>query len=282
VPSSAHDATFLVQPDLAPGSEARAALVYEEAAAPSQVAGEVLLVWSLATRRPLDRGFVYTIVPDGCVDLVFDLRGAGAWLYGASPARMKAELAGSIDLVGVRLRPGRVGRALGVSGESLAGRVFDLEDAIGAAARSWADELAAARSAHARASAIARRLASLARGRGDRVGEAIADAVCETGGTVGADELARRFSLSARHVTRLCRRAVGLSPKQLGRVARFHSALRALASAPTRRLAELAAAHGYFDQAHMSGEFRALLGSTPAAAARAASGISKTASRAAR
>jgi AraC-like DNA-binding protein len=116
------------------------------------------------------------------------------------------------------------------------------------------------------------------------VGEAIADALIEAGGTVGTDELARRFSLSSRHVTRLCRRAVGLSPKQLGRVVRFQSALRALAGSPTRRLAELAAAHGYFDQAHMSGEFRALLGSTPAAAARSAqrSGISKTASPPAR
>lgn len=79
-------------------------------------------------------------------------------------------------------------------------------------------------------------------------------------------------------MTRLCRGAAGLSPKQLARLVRFQSAWRALAAAPARNLAALAADHGYYDQAHLTGEFRALLGSTPAAAARAArgSGISKT------
>ena len=91
------------------------------------------------------------------------------------------------------------------------------------------------------------------------------------------DELARRFSISGRHVGRLCRAATGLSPKQLARLVRFQAVLRALAAAPARNLASLAADHGYYDQAHLTGEFRALLGATPAAAARAvASGISKT------
>jgi transcriptional regulator GlxA family with amidase domain len=130
---------------------------------------------------------------------------------------------------------------------------------------------------------VARRLAALARAGSpaDRIGEAIADAIFRAGGAAGVEELARRFSLGARHVRRVCRAATGLSPKQLSRLVRFQAALRALAAAPARNLASLAADHGYFDQAHLTGEFRALLGVTPATAARAvASGISKTGSAA--
>jgi AraC-like DNA-binding protein len=270
-----------MQPSLPAADEAQE-LVYRELSPP---APDALLMWSLASRRPLERAFAFHIVPDGCVDMVFDLRGATAWLYGASAQPASAELVGHVDLFGVRLRPGRPGRVLGAPGDEIAGRVIGLEDVVRPRAgprpgwlRVWIDELAA-RGPHARAEAVARGLAALARSasRTDRLGEAIADAIVRDRGTAGVDELARRFSISGRHLSRTCRAATGLAPKQLARLVRFQAALRALAATPARNLASLAADHGYCDQAHLTGEFRALLGATPAAAARAvASGISKT------
>ena len=271
-----------MQPSLS-ATDGEPELVYRELPGPVP---DALLSWRLASRRPLERAFAYHIVPDGCVDLVFDLRGGRAWLYGASAAPASAELVGDVDLFGVRLRPGRPGRVLGAPGGELAGRVIGLEDVVPPGAglrpgwlRAWIDELAA-RDPHARAETVARGLAALARSasRTDRLGEAIADAIVRGRGTAGVDELARRFSISGRHLSRTCRAATGLAPKQLARLVRFQAAVRALAAAPARNLASLAADHGYCDQAHLTGEFRALLGSTPAAAARAvASGISKTA-----
>ncbi|MEV6211981.1 AraC family transcriptional regulator [Kitasatospora sp. NPDC051914] len=49
----------------------------------------------------------------------------------------------------------------------------------------------------------------------------------------------------------------GLSPKAAARVVRFDRARR-MAASGGGRLAELAAACGYFDQAHLAREFRAL------------------------
>ena len=275
---SASSAIFLMQPALAATSEAQGALLYRETPPPALVR-DALLMWSLATRRPLERAFDYHIVPDGCVDLVFDLRGGRAWLYGASATPASAPLSGDVNLFGVRLRPGRPGRALGAPGCGIAGCVIDLDDALRSRvlpgrtcpARAWIDELAAAPDAQARGEAVARRLAAFTRAgsRADRLGEAIADAIVLARGAAGVDDLARRFSISGRHVGRLCRAATGLSPKQLARLVRFQAVLRALAAAPARNLASLAADHGYYDQAHLTGEFRALLGATPAAAARA-------------
>ena len=62
------------------------------------------------------------------------------------------------------------------------------------------------------------------------------------------------------------REQVGVPPKTLGRVLRFHHALELL-SGTGGPAAEIAAACGYADQAHMIREFRAVSGLTPGAMA---------------
>ncbi|MFF0866857.1 helix-turn-helix domain-containing protein [Nonomuraea sp. NPDC003560] len=57
--------------------------------------------------------------------------------------------------------------------------------------------------------------------------------------------------------------AVGLSPKRYERIERVRKAL-ALGRAHGR-WADLATATGYYDQSHMTAEFRTLMGVTPAA-----------------
>lgn len=82
-----------------------------------------------------------------------------------------------------------------------------------------------------------------------------------TGGTASIAELAADIGWSARHLTGRFRAEVGLRPKETARVARFDRARRLLR--PGSRLAEIAAGTGYFDQAHLAREFRALAGCSP-------------------
>ncbi len=63
---------------------------------------------------------------------------------------------------------------------------------------------------------------------------------------------------SARHLTNRFRAEVGLRPKEAARVVRFDRARRQLR--PGRRMADVAAAAGYYDQAHLAREFQALAG----------------------
>jgi len=58
---------------------------------------------------------------------------------------------------------------------------------------------------------------------------------------------------------------VGLTPKVFSRVRRFQLALRHMHEAATVDLADLAAATGYFDQAHFTHDFRSIAGITPTA-----------------
>lgn len=83
------------------------------------------------------------------------------------------------------------------------------------------------------------------------------------GGAVRVDALARHVGWSPRHLAVRFRQEVGLTPKQAARVVRFDRARRALQRRPGTALADLAASHGYYDQAHLAREFRELAGLPP-------------------
>lgn len=90
-----------------------------------------------------------------------------------------------------------------------------------------------------------------------------------------ADDLADASGIGLRSLQRLLREQLGLTPKWLIRRYRMQEAAAVLAGPDAPALADLAASVGFADQAHLSREFRAVIGETPrryAHAARAARG----------
>ena len=91
----------------------------------------------------------------------------------------------------------------------------------------------------------------------------------ETNGAVSVAELAAETGLSARRLGSLFQAEFGLAPKEAGRVFRFDHARRQIGRAATAgrgaggTLADLAVECGYYDQAHLAREFRALAGCPP-------------------
>ena len=83
-----------------------------------------------------------------------------------------------------------------------------------------------------------------------------------TGGRVRVRTLALELGWSPRRLIDRFRDHVGLAPKAAARVIRFNRAVGALSSG-TPRIAEVAAACGYADQAHLARDIRALGGVTP-------------------
>jgi AraC-like DNA-binding protein len=88
-----------------------------------------------------------------------------------------------------------------------------------------------------------------------------------SGGQTSVARLAADTGWSDRHLrTQFCIQ-IGLSPKAAARVIRFDRARRQLAgrvqAGERPGLAELAACHGYYDQAHLDREFGALAGCPP-------------------
>ncbi|MGI5375590.1 helix-turn-helix domain-containing protein [Streptomyces sp. CA-251387] len=82
-----------------------------------------------------------------------------------------------------------------------------------------------------------------------------------TGGAVPVPRLADEVGWSVRHLENRFREQIGLGPKAAARVLRLQRARRLLAAG--RGQAETAAVCGFYDQAHLSGEFKAMTGCTP-------------------
>ncbi|MFF4579462.1 helix-turn-helix domain-containing protein [Streptomyces sp. NPDC001389] len=80
-------------------------------------------------------------------------------------------------------------------------------------------------------------------------------------GTMTVQSLAQRIQWSTRHLEARFRRQIGLSPKGMARVIRVNRAIRQLASGSSPASSALTC--GYYDQAHLIREFKALTGTTP-------------------
>lgn len=74
--------------------------------------------------------------------------------------------------------------------------------------------------------------------------------------------VAHALDVSERHLRNLFNQKTGLSPKRFARIQRVRSVSTGLGH---QSLARLAVTAGYYDQAHMTTEFRRLMGITPAA-----------------
>lgn len=78
-------------------------------------------------------------------------------------------------------------------------------------------------------------------------------------------DVANELGVSERNLRRVFRESIGMSPKSFARLTRFHRALRTARSSRHIDWAGVAASSGYYDQAHLIGEFRELAGVTPVA-----------------
>ena len=87
--------------------------------------------------------------------------------------------------------------------------------------------------------------------------------VLDTHGRVRIGALASELGWSRKRLAARFREEVGLPAKSLARIVRFRHAVGFIEHDEERSLAEIALDCGYFDQAHLNRDFRALAGSTP-------------------
>jgi len=92
--------------------------------------------------------------------------------------------------------------------------------------------------------------------------------LARTAGGARITALAGEIGWSRKHLVDRFRSELGLSPKSVARLIRFHSACRLAQTEATQGWAGIAAESGYSDQAHLAREFAALAGESPTAWAR--------------
>lgn len=234
---------------------------YQEFPPSPKFAAHVECFWMHRTDGPVRDFHVF---PDGCLDIIFEQPArdyGGLAIVGTMTRAQAFDIPGGHLTFGVRFRPGMAARLLRVPGSAAVDQSIPLADEWKAAAvRDLLDRIAGSRSPR---DTIARFEASLTDPAPlDPVEKALAW-LAECCGRVSMDALADAASLSSRQFRRICLERTGLSPKHLARVLRFREAAKyAIGQRPD--WADIAAASGYYDQAHLINEFKELAGVSPA------------------
>lgn len=167
--------------------------------------------------------------------------------------------------VTVRLRLGTPQAVLGVPPSQLSGAIVALEDLWGdAAARRVRDRLAVARrpsdAAAVLESAIAEHVTSnQTPGAQTQLAREAAERLVFS----NVREVSVYLGVSDRHLRRVFLEAVGVSPKAFAKLVRFRRAVRLAQQDAHPSWASIASATGYYDQAHLIADFRAIAGTTP-------------------
>lgn len=225
-------------------------VTYAEYPPREELAGVVAVFWELKTARQLQKDFTYTVMPDACIDIVFDVATPKTWPLLMTPHVNieKLNLGTFFHYTGVRFKPGvftrqapNVGR---IVGKQLAIKTFediDLQEVSLA--------LAQAASAEKRLTLL-NSFCTLLQSRGYLAQNPMMDFVVAglyAGKSV--EHIALSSGYSSRQLRRLTKQQTGYTPMQLYRVLRFQAAL----SNDDTRLR-------FADESHLIKEFRRITG----------------------
>jgi AraC-like DNA-binding protein len=202
------------------------------------------------------------ILPDGCVDIVWD----GRTVFVAGPdtrAVLLATRAAPASFAGVRFRPGAAPALLRLPASELRDQRVALADIWDAPeVRRLLDRLARAASPSDACDELERALVARLEDPVDPLVTGAVSAIATSPGPRIAG-LAARLGVTDRTLHRRVGSAVGYGPKMLQRVVRFRRFLAVVPRHVDLGLAGLAQIAGYADQAHLSRECNALADLTP-------------------
>jgi len=226
---------------------------------------------------PADTTVIERVLPDGAVRLAFNLAdapsvgvGAGHQVeaIGACATPALVRMAGRIEGLSVTLRPGAASAVLGLPVGELTNSAVHLDELWRGEGTRLVERLRDAKSDQLRCALLeATLLGRLCDGQRHERQRAVhaARLLAASAGTLRVRAAAEAVGVGERRLQQLFHQHVGLSPRAFGRLQRLQALLRALRARPSARWGELAQQLGFYDQAHLTNEFRALSGLTPTA-----------------
>ena len=219
-------------------------------------------------------GLETRVLPDGAVDIIFDLAAPcppmAAFVVGTMTAPVVVKPSRTCDYVAIRFHPGGAQPLFGTSMRELSDNRVDLGSIWPSqVASEWTERLKGTETAPSRVLLLKRLLAGRIPGSSPperRVREAVSRIELSRG-SFSVERLSSTLGLTRQHLTRLFDFHVGVGVKVFSRIIRLRHVLWGLEQVSYERCrvdwARLAVDAGYFDQAHFVRDFRDLTGLTP-------------------
>lgn len=214
----------------------------------------------------------HKIIPDGYCEIIFHfgdpyrIKLNGDWemqpnalFAGQITKHFFLENTGCSDTLGVKLYPDIAAELFRIDMSTVTDKVVDLGmvDTM-----QPLNELAKTRSDKDRIEIVSKWIDKLIFEKAEWSIHSAVDIILERNGVVGIDSLSKKCGMSKRHLERLFKLKIGLSPKLLARIIRFSYIFKNVEKSGPSWI-DLAFKSGYFDQSHFIRDFKEFTGEEP-------------------
>lgn len=236
----------------------------------------VKLYWEMAHGRDEIIAGPEPVLPDGCVEIIFDLKDRfltyrsdnttvnqpRSIVAGQLTSRIMIGPSGDTEMFGIRLRPEAAFPLLGVAMHELCDRLVDFADIDHGIETQMFERIAAANSFTERIAIFEEIFIDSGSGGIDREMSECISMMIGSDGRMPVSFCAEKLGWSERRLERSFREQIGMRPKLYSRIIRFKSFLAAVESG-TPLLLDQALVAGYHDQSHMIRDFKSFTAMTP-------------------
>lgn len=235
----------------------------------------VACYWTLDYQASSLQQPLHRILPDGCVDIIFNLKARDASTSGFITGLMSSyetmRLTQDQSLFGIRFFAETVRPFIHYPASDFReGPVF-LVEAWGLNVNQLNEEMVTALDSAHRMELVERFLMGVL-GRNNVRSEPLLEHSMQylyaAKGRITVRVLAEKLNYSERNLRRTFQKELGVSPKIMTEIIRFQNMLQELHQAKPTRFPDIAASYGYYDQPHFINNFRRLYGMSPKQALR--------------
>ncbi len=215
-----------------------------------------------STGVPVD---INPVIPDGCVDIIFDLNlptQSQCFVVGPMTKPMQNS---KNNLFGVRFKPGKAASFFNAPLQEMTDQTFTINSIGKLRIDDIADHLANNNCSNKRIFLLNSIFEKLLSGQPslEKPIQYAIGAIELANGMINIQEIINMIGWSRQHFTRRFLKNTGLTPKFFSQVIRVNRIIKIYKDNMYHGLGDLAQIGGYFDQAHMTNDFKKITGVTP-------------------
>ncbi|MBE9916630.1 helix-turn-helix transcriptional regulator [Paenibacillus donghaensis] len=240
-------------------------LTYREMPPCASLRPFVACYWYLKSSSPLQEEVPHRVLPDGCVDILFDFTAGKVNFVGVMSKADLVPLIGDVHLMGIRFLPQSIPFLLKGEAGFLANGMLGLGEVWGRQAAFAGKVLVPELSAAQRIEIMEKELISRFKHYDpDPKWSGMLNFITEKNGKITIAELADYYPISERHIARTFKSLVGITAKEYASIIRFQSVLQQLKQMKSSiNWSDLSVHSGFYDQSHFINEFKKRYGITP-------------------
>ena len=219
------------------------------------------------------------VLPDGCMEMIFhygdlykqyfedgsSIIQPRSFVFGQITKYIEIAPTGVSGIISARFLPEGITPFINMPVTSLENKAVDIKEIFGDDGKRLEEDVLNANNIDERIKLIEKFLLSkLTEPKTiDAITRSCVEAIFQSHGQIGVVELAGKMNINRRNMERKFTSAIGISPKQLARVARLQATLKMLDQKKFTTLTSLAYENGYYDQAHFIKDFKEFTGLSP-------------------